>query len=193
MKLLATVVTGALLIGGISVGAEALKKDDNMELKQVNVANPTNEQNGISISEASEIVLEKVENGVIKEAEKDRENGRIIYEIEVKNDEYEYDFKVDAQTGDILKEERDERDGKKRQRVTSEGTNGENSPRISFEEAEEVALNEVNGVIDDIELDRENGKLVYEVEIDTNQGDDDDVTVYVDAVTGKVLYVEWDD
>lgn len=204
MKIFTAVMAGAVLIGGISVGAEALKNEDTKEnLKQVQVATPSEEKAGITLAEASDIVLAKVENGVIHEAEKDRENGRLVYEIEVKNDEYEFEFKVDAATGEIIKEERDERDGKKREKAAASNSNegngnsdnaGANEAVISIGEAKGIAKKEVPGKIEDIELERENGKLVYEVEIENYQnGDDEDVTVYIDAITGKVLYVEWDD
>lgn len=199
MKIFTAVMAGAVLIGGISVGAEALKNEDTKEtLKQVQVAEPSGEKAGITLAEASDIVLAKVENGVIHEAEKDRENGRLVYEIEVKNDEYEFEFKVDAENGEIIKEEKDERRGGKA--ANGENGNSGNTANakdeavISIGEAKGIAKKEVPGELEDIELERENGKLVYEVEIKNHQnGDDDNVTVYVDAITGKVLYVEWDD
>lgn len=199
MKIFTAVMAGAVLIGGISVGAEALKNEDTKEtLKQVQVAEPSGEKAGITLAEASDIVLAKVENGVIHEAEKDRENGRLVYEIEVKNDEYEFEFKVDAENGEIIKEEKDERRGGKAA-IGENGNSGNTANAkdeavISIGEAKGIAKKEVPGELEDIELERENGKLVYEVEIKNHQnGDDDDVTVYVDAITGKVLYVEWDD
>ncbi|UAL47663.1 PepSY domain-containing protein [Sutcliffiella horikoshii] len=199
MKIFTAVMAGAVLIGGISVGAEALKNEDTKEtLKQVQVAEPSGEKAGITLAEASDIVLAKVENGVIHEAEKDRANGRLVYEIEVKNDEYEFEFKVDAENGEIIKEEKDERRGGKA--ANGENGNSGNTANakdeavISIGEAKGIAKKEVPGELEDIELERENGKLVYEVEIKNHQnGDDDDVSVYVDAITGKVLYVEWDD
>ncbi len=198
MKIFTAVMAGAVLIGGISVGAEALKNEDTKEtLKQVQVTEPSEEKAGITLAEASDIVLEKVENGVIHEAEKDRENGRLLYEIEVKNDEYEFEFKVDAENGEIIKEEKEERRGGKAA-AAGENGNTENAVKdeavISIGEAKGIAKKEVPGELEDIELERENGKLLYEVEIKNHQnGDDDDVTVYVDAITGKVLFVEWDD
>ncbi len=198
MKIFTAVMAGAVLIGGISVGAEALKNEDTKEnLKQVQVATPSDEKTGITLAEASDIVLAKVENGVIKEAEKDRENGRLVYEIDVKNDEYEFEFKVDATNGEIIKEEREERSRNKAATTGGKKNNGNTDTDeavISIGEAIGIAKKEVPGKLEDIELERENGKLVYEVEIENFQnGDDEDVTVYIDAITGKVLYVEWDD
>jgi len=196
MKIFTAVMAGAVLIGGISVGAEALKTEDTKEtLKQVQVAEPSGEKTSVTLTEATDIVLAKVENGVVTEAEKDRENGRLVYEMEVENDKYEFEFKVDAENGEIIKEKREERRGKKA--VTGDNGNTEDATKneavITVEQAKETALKEVDGILDGIELEREYGQLVYEVEVETAQNGDDDVTVYVDAITGKVLYVEWDD
>ncbi|MGM0838243.1 MAG: PepSY domain-containing protein [Bacillota bacterium] len=194
MKIFTAVMAGAVLIGGVSVGAEVLKKD-NQEQNLQQVENADKEQKGITLDEASKIALAKVKNGVITEAEKDRQNGRYVYEIEVEDDQFEYDFKISQENGEILKEKKENRDGDSN-RNKEATTENKDVTFINVEKAEEVALKEVKGTVEEVELDRENGSHVYEVEIDTgkkNGDDDDDVTVYVDAVTGKMLYVEWDD
>ncbi|MCA1321759.1 PepSY domain-containing protein [Bacillus tianshenii] len=194
MKIFTAVMAGAVLIGGVSVGAEVLKKD-NQEQNLQQVENAETNQKGITLDEASEIALAKVKNGVISEAEKDRENGRYVYEIEVEDDRFEYDFKISQENGEILKEKKENRDDdSNRQKDAS--TENKDVTLITLEKAEEVALQEVKGTVESVELDRENGSHVYEVEVDTgkkNGDDDEDVTVYVDAVTGKMLYVDWDD
>ncbi|RJG21716.1 PepSY domain-containing protein [Paenibacillus thiaminolyticus] len=63
---------------------------------------------------------------------------------------------------------------------------------ITSKQAEEIALREVNGDIRSVELKKENGRMVFEVEIRTADGRDDN-EVTLDAVSGKVLQVEWDD
>lgn len=67
-----------------------------------------------------------------------------------------------------------------------------NTSLISIEKVTEVAINKVGGVIDSIELERENGRLIYEVELVVPDYKDD-VEVNVDAVTGKILKVDWDE
>jgi len=194
MKIFTAVMAGAILIGGVSVGAEVLKKD-NKEPNLQQVENAETPQKGITLDEASKIALAKVKNGVITEAEKDRENGRYVYEIEVEDDQFEYDFKISQENGEILKEKKENRDDDSN-RSNEATTENKDVTFITLEKAEEVALKEVKGTVEDVELDRENGSHVYEIEIDTgkkNGDDDEDVTVYVDAVTGKMLYVEWDD
>lgn len=63
---------------------------------------------------------------------------------------------------------------------------------LTSKQAEEIALQQVNGDIRSVELKKENGRTVFEVEIMTADGyDDNEVTL--DAVSGKVLKVERDD
>ncbi|WCF09172.1 PepSY domain-containing protein [Paenibacillus thiaminolyticus] len=66
------------------------------------------------------------------------------------------------------------------------------SELLTSKQAEEIALREVNGDIRSVELKKENGRMVFEVEIRTADGRDDN-EVTLDAVSGKVLQLEWDD
>ncbi|GIN63620.1 hypothetical protein J27TS8_36130 [Robertmurraya siralis] len=68
-----------------------------------------------------------------------------------------------------------------------------NENLLSIDKVKEIAAAEVNGVIESVELDKKQGRLTYEVEIDGGYGDDDDIEVYVDAYSGEVLKVKYDD
>ena len=72
---------------------------------------------------------------------------------------------------------------------TSTTTSTSTSKMITVQQAKEIALKEVQGTIDDIELEKENGKVYYEVEIESAKVD---ATVLIDAYTGKVLTVNKD-
>jgi len=61
---------------------------------------------------------------------------------------------------------------------------------ISQKTAEDVALNEVPGNLGEVELENENGNVVYSVEILSSSGNMD---VKVDAGNGQVLCIETDD
>jgi uncharacterized membrane protein YkoI len=63
---------------------------------------------------------------------------------------------------------------------------------IGKEKAKEIALKEVPGTVTDIELEREQGNLVYEVEI-TKKDRLGEVDVYIAADSGKVLSTVNDD
>jgi uncharacterized membrane protein YkoI len=65
-----------------------------------------------------------------------------------------------------------------------------NTAAISVEEAAKIAVNEVNGTITEIENEMEHGRLEYKFEIQSDQGEAD---VRVDAETGNITRVEFDD
>lgn len=45
--------------------------------------------------------------GTVKEVELDKDDGRLYYEIEMKDDKYEYELDIDAYTGDVIDFEKD--------------------------------------------------------------------------------------
>ena len=61
---------------------------------------------------------------------------------------------------------------------------------LSLDEVKKIALQEVNGVVEDIELENESNKAVYEVDIEK---DDIDYDLYIDAYSGEIYSVERDD
>ena len=54
---------------------------------------------------------------------------------------------------------------------------------LSTDEVEKIALQEVAGVVEEIELERESGKSVYEVDIEK---DDIDYDLHIDAYSGEI-------
>lgn len=61
---------------------------------------------------------------------------------------------------------------------------------LTEQQAIEIALQEVPGTLDDIELEEENGIKVYEVEIEVD--DETEAVVVINAYTGKILSVTLD-
>ena len=59
----------------------------------------------------------------------------------------------------------------------------ENNETIGIDKAKEAALKKVDGVIESVELENQNGQPVYEVEIDKDQKD---YELYIDATTAKI-------
>ena len=57
---------------------------------------------------------------------------------------------------------------------------------IPAEQAKTIALNEVNGTVEDVEIEKENGHFYYEVEIDKENVDYD---IFIEAYTGKIAYI----
>jgi uncharacterized membrane protein YkoI len=61
---------------------------------------------------------------------------------------------------------------------------------ITEKEAASIALSRVNGEIDDIELGEKGGISYYLVEVET---EDDDATVQINAISGEVMSISWED
>lgn len=57
---------------------------------------------------------------------------------------------------------------------------------ISVDKAIEIALEQFSGEVDEVELEEEDGRLIYEVEIEKGE---DEAEVEIDAYTGEVLVV----
>ena len=74
---------------------------------------------------------------------------------------------------------------------TEEREKEEPSKILSEAEAGKIALGEVEGIIDDIDLESNDRYPFYLIDIETK--DDREAVVQIDAATGKVLSVTWDD
>ena len=61
---------------------------------------------------------------------------------------------------------------------------------LSIAQVSEIALSAQQGTIEEIELENEDGKAVFEVEIRTGTGE---VEVVIDAASGEVISIEQDD
>ena len=94
------------------------------------------------------------------EAKLERDDGREIYDIEFYTADYkEYDYEIDAKTGAVLEMDYD----------AESFTPPASSGTITMEKAKEIALAKVPGAKEEnivkLELDRNDGRPVYEVEI----------------------------
>ncbi|WP_110113457.1 PepSY domain-containing protein [Bacillus sp. CGMCC 1.16541] len=179
-KLIVTTAASALLIGGIGFGASAMKSDQQDDVKAYVQQGEAKQK--ISVEQAKASALKAVP-GTVKEVELDKKDGRLVYEVEVKHNGDDKDVYVDAYTGKVLNQFNDDNDDNK------QVENQTQSSFITKEQAKQIALKQVKGTVEEVELDDEDGQNVYEVEIETN---DDDVTVYVSAENGEVITIDWD-
>ena len=142
----------------------------------------------IGEEKAREIALAKVPGGRVVKAEYDMEDGRIVYEVEVLLNGVEHDFDIDALTGDVLKwdqelDEDDDKNNGQQGTVTTPTT-----AVIGLDRAKEIAQGRLpGGRITELELDEDDGRMIYEGEIETNTTE---VEFEIDAYTGEVL--KWD-
>lgn len=74
-------------------------------------ASSSGSQNGdIGMEKAKQAALDAVPGATVVQAEYDVDDGVPVYEIEVVKGNYEYEFKIDANSGGILEQDRDWRD-----------------------------------------------------------------------------------
>lgn len=137
-----------------------------------------NDNNIINEKEIEKILLESSDEILSLERKLDKE--KEIYVAKVKENKEEFTIKVDAETGSIVSKDKVERPKE------------ENAQKaISKEEAVKIALEYVNGTVDDdIETENIGGQTYYLIEIETD--DDREATVQVHAITGKAT-ISYDD
>jgi uncharacterized membrane protein YkoI len=72
---------------------------------------------------------------------------------------------------------------------SKESGSEERNTVITREEAIEIALQQFSGTVDDVELEKDDGRLYYEIEIESSRGE---AEIEIDAFTGNVLMVDID-
>ena len=139
-------------------------------------------------------------------ADLDRDDGRLVYDVEFYTSDYkeydyeidastgavefytsdykEYDYEIDASTGAVLSYDYDAEHYSR----PSNGGSTSTGAAISEARAREIALAQVSGAADSnirkVELDRDDGRLQYEVKIVYNNMEYD---FDIDASTGSIL------
>ena len=120
------------------------------------------------------------------------EDGRVVYDVEFYVGNKEYDYEIDAKTGEILKKDTDiENDIIVKVPSKTQNTN---TNYISREKAKSIALNHAEKTGSTVnfvktELDYEDGRKVYDVEFhDANK----EYSYEIDAKTGTILKYEVD-
>lgn len=84
--------------------------DRDVEGFAVPSTSSTSSTAAITADRAKEIALAQVPGGTVFKCQLDRDDGRLIYEVEVYSGTTEYDFEIDANTGAIISRDVDYRD-----------------------------------------------------------------------------------
>ena len=134
----------------------------------------------LTSGEASKIAHNQVANGTIIKIELDSDDGQRYYEIEMHTDDQEVEIEIDAYTGKVIMIEYEKREG-----------SSSNNKIISMDEAKKIALaKEPTAKITDIELDEDDGKYYYEIEMETSKYE---IELEIDAHSGKIIDLDYDD
>lgn len=163
----------------------------------------------LTAEEATNKVTELYKGEVVEVGE-----DKNAYLITIELDTGTYEIEIDRESGEIGRMTRTEMaagneqttDGGSQEGHPSDGQPGEQQNEepsqppveppsdipnpITEAQAITIALSQVNGEVDDVEMGSLDGKSYYLVEI---EGEDDEATVRIDAITGEVLSIYWDD
>jgi uncharacterized membrane protein YkoI len=190
-KVLIIASAGLVLLGG-AVGAGAFDDTSKVESKGLK-----EDRNIISMNEAEEIAIKEA-GGSIESIELEKDDGKLIYEIELRseNEVDDVDVDVDAVTGKVLKVDRDDDDDDKGSVEVNREAKASAAPSddknkasaqsyLSSDKAIEIATKESPGKVEDLELD----DGAYEIEIKDGTHE---YEYKIDARTGKILEKEID-
>lgn len=150
------------------------------------------EADNLTIEDATK-KLEEEYQGTIKELELDKEGNKLYYEAEIIAENQAYDVKLDAESGEVVYEEIDDDDddrnldGKEQEAALKNGNKEDRSNIIAQEKAIEIAKQEFDGEVVELELDYDDGSYVYEMELVNGQQEAD---VDIHAETGDILSLE---
>lgn len=133
-------------------------------------------QQVLSETEIRSLITEKIK-GTITSINKERQDGKEIYIVLVNEDNQRITVKVDSMSGTILS--------------TSSTIITEPSKKLSEAEAVKLAIQQVEGTVDEISLETKNGQPYYFVKVIVN--DKQEAIVQIHAIKGNVISITWDD
>lgn len=148
----------------------------------------------ISKDEAKDAALKhagfKTEDVNFVKTEYDSDDGKSVYEVEFYTKDFkEYDYEIDAKTGEVISFDEDAEDydkgGKNSSTANGNASSGE---LITVDRAKEIAVKKVPGAsvtdIKKFDFDAENGRIIYE---GTLVYDKTEYEFDIDAKTGEII------
>lgn len=191
-------LSAAVLLGGSAVAASGNVNGQSVQTTPTSTTQSvTQNQNStgkmLNASQAKALAL-KAADGKVGDVDLERRNGQTFYEIEIdRKGNNDVVVRLDAYTGKILAVVNDEDyDDDYQGTVTGNTSNTSASKQVKLtaSQASNIALKQVTGgKVTKVELDHDDGRYVYEIELRTAQGEAD---VDIDANTGKVLSFDQD-
>ena len=127
-------------------------------------------------------------------AELETENGRLVYDIEFYSGNVEYDYDIDAVSGDIVSYDYDIENYNIPVQPTEVQQTNADTVDIGVEKAKEIALSHAGHSLDKVsfvkaEIDYEDGIKVYDIDFYSGNVEYD---YEINAATGSILSVDWD-
>lgn len=160
---------------------EQPSKENKDKKKPVKKDTQTQKNTVIDISSAIDIAQEEFP-GVVVEVDLTKDDGRLIYEIEIFNGKEEAEVEIDALTGKIVVLDIDYED--------YDYLHSKLNDVMDVKTAIDIAQKQFSGTVVEIDLDEDDNRLIYEIEIERGN---QEAEIKIDALTGKVLEVDIDD
>ena len=178
------VLAGAVVIGGVAMAANA-DKSTNQPTGVLGVeATGNDDTTKITIEEVEEIAVETV-GGIVTEIDYDRSDDE--YEVEVESGSVSYELEINATTGEVVKQEID--DKKLSVKSDEKASEKNNKNYISAKEAIAIAIKHSPGTVKEVELDDDDNHAHFDIEIKDGKYE---YEFEIDAITGKILDFEKD-
>ncbi|MGN7385828.1 PepSY domain-containing protein [Sporosarcina sp. SAFN-015] len=159
-------MAGVVAIGGVALADDSVPSVSKQADKM------------ISLQDAKQIATDRVKGGVVTEIELDKDDGWYHFDVDLKDEKYEYDLEVDAFTGEITKFEKE---------VEKNSKQAGSGKVMTKEEAIALVKKKVVGTVKEIELDTDDGRKEYDIEM---KDDHFKYEIEIDAETGEFLKFE---
>lgn len=193
---------GVLAFGGIVLANTDQTNGTDPAAAEMNTAPEPAQKSEemIGFEKASAIAL-AIADGKVTQIELGEDDGRQEYEVEIRDAEFEYDFDIDAFSGEVTEQVRERLNDDDRNSVNQETAKADAKKSnqaadnakgiISADKAKEIALKESGGgKIVDFELDSDDGFQYYEVEVVNGNTE---FEMEINAADGSLMEFEQDD
>lgn len=168
------------------------------QLENISSVGTASEKAYIGETKAKQIALSHAgvsESSVYEiEMEMGYERGTMVYEIDFKANNYEYEYDINASSGEIVKSQKHKDDdaqyfGNNGNGNSNSNNNSNSGSYIGEDKAKQIALNHAgvnSSNIYDYEISRDNerGTIIYEIDFKANNYE---YSYDIDATTGKIL------
>ncbi len=166
---------------GAIISFDKEKDDDYVDSGKASNSNSSK----ITKSEAKKLALShagvKSADAKFSKTELDYDDGRKYYDVEFKAVGYEYDYEIDAESGAILKSDKEKDDDYVAPSSSSSKISKAKAKKAAFNHAgvKESEVRELSA-----EYDNDDGKKIYEIEFKSGKYE---YSYEIDAISGKVI------
>lgn len=200
-------LASALLLGACGSNANANENDNANNASSENTGQEAaaSEESTALTSLDGDKALEAIDtanenfDGLVESVSYETDDGVTYYEVNLESETEEYEIELDADDLSVINEEtEEENNNEKSYNKLSEAHNEE---AVSLDEAQEAALQEVDGEVTGWQYDVDDFKYEFEINSNDNNHDDDDddedendddgdVEVEIDAKNGDVVEID---